>query len=59
MFELEYYQTSNGQMPVEKFIDSQDTKMQAKIFRQLVLLKEFGPQLGEPLSRLVAKGILN
>jgi phage-related protein len=57
VFEIEYFQTVNGHKPVKEFIDDQDVKMQAKIFRQLQLLKEFGPKLGEPFSSMVAKGI--
>jgi len=57
MFEIEYYRTSNGHKPVAEFIDSLETKMQIKVFRQLKLLKEFGPQLGEPFSKYLVNGL--
>ena len=57
MFEIVYFMTGNGHKPVEEFIDSLDTKMQVKVMRQLKLLKEYGPRLGEPFSRRLAQGV--
>jgi len=57
VFVIEYYQTEKGLKPVEEYIDSLDIKMQAKVFRQISLLREFGSQLGEPYSKQLVKGI--
>lgn len=57
MFEVEYYRTENGQKPIEEFIDSLETKMQGKVFRQISLLKEHGYLLEKPFSRALDKGI--
>ncbi len=56
-YDIEYFHTDHGQKPVEEFIDSLDIKMQSKVFRQIMLLREFGPQLGEPFSSQVKNGI--
>lgn len=50
-FEVEYYEDQNGKYPVEEFILSQEEKMQAKIFRMITLLEEYGNQLREPYSK--------
>lgn len=50
-FEVEYYEDKNGEYPVEEFILSQEEKMQAKIFRMITLLEEYGNQLREPYSK--------
>lgn len=50
-FEVEYYEDKNGEYPVEEFILSQEEKMQAKIFRMIALLEEYGNQLREPYSK--------
>lgn len=57
MFDIEYYEDSNGNKPVEEFIDSLDAKMRAKVFGRLELLEEKGSQLGMPLSRHLDDGI--
>lgn len=57
MFSVEYYVKQDGSCPVEEFILSLDDKMQAKIFRSLELLEEFGNQLREPHSKQLIDGI--
>lgn len=57
MFDIEYYEDSNGNRPAEEFIDSLDAKMKAKVFGRLELLEERGSQLGMPLSRHLDDGI--
>lgn len=42
MFDVEYYEKEDGTFPAEEFILSLDTKMQAKMFRELELLETFG-----------------
>ncbi len=42
---------------MEQFILSLENKMQAKVFRLLNLLEEFGNQLSEPHSKYLEEGI--
>lgn len=57
MFDVEYYEKEDGTFPAEKFILSLDTKMQAKMFRELELLETFGNELREPHSKPLGDGI--
>ena len=57
MFSVEYFEKEDGSCPVEDFILALDNKMQAKIFRSLELLEEFGNQLREPHSKQLEDGI--
>lgn len=57
MFDVEYYEKEDGTFPVEEFILSLDSKMQAKMFRELDLLETFGNQLREPHSKPLGDGI--
>jgi len=57
MFEIDYYDLPNGEMPVEKFINSLDNKMRAKVFGRIELLKEYGNSLREPYSKYVREGL--
>lgn len=45
MFDVEYYENEDGTFPAEEFILSLDSKMQAKMFRELDLLETFENQL--------------
>ena len=56
-FEVEYFQKDDGTYPVEDFILSQESKMQAKIFRMLELLELKGNTLREPYSKELDDGI--
>lgn len=57
MFSIEYYEKEDGTYPVERFILNLDIKMQAKIFRLLDLLEEYGNRLSEPHSKHLEDGI--
>ena len=57
MFDVEYYEKGDGTFPAEEFILSLDTKMQAKMFRELELLETFGNELREPHSKPLGDGI--
>ena len=57
MFDVEYYEKQDGTFPAEEFILSLDTKMQAKMFRELELLETFGNELREPHSKPLGDGI--
>ena len=56
-FQVEYYETENGNCPVESFILAQNNKMQAKIFKNLELLECRGNELREPFSKHLEDGI--
>ncbi len=55
MWNIEYYQSEAGKVPVAEFIDSLDAKSRAKIARTLDLLEEFGIDLGMPYARHLEK----
>lgn len=57
MFDVEYYEKEDGTFPAEEFILSLDTKVQAKMFRELELLETFGNELREPHSKPLGDGI--
>ncbi len=57
LFEVEYYEKSDGTYPAEEFILSQNLKMQAKLFRLLELLELKGNELREPYSKPLSDGI--
>ena len=57
LFDVEYYEKSDGTYPAEEFILSQDIKMQAKIFRLIELLELKGNDLREPYSKSLSDGI--
>lgn len=57
MFDVEYYEKEDGTFPAEEFILSLDTKMQAKMFRELELLETFGNELRELHSKPLGDGI--
>jgi len=57
LFDVEYYEKEDGTFPAEEFILSLDTKMQAKMFRELELLETFGNELREPHSKPLGDGI--
>lgn len=57
LFDVEYYEKSDGTYPAEEFILSQDIKMQTKLFRLLELLELKGNELREPYSKSLSDGI--
>lgn len=58
MCEIEFYETEDGKCPVQDFLDSQEDKMKAKLFRTIDLLANNGPALREPYSKSIGDGIL-
>ena len=56
-FTLIFYETNDGECPVEDFINSQPLKMRAKIARVLELLEENGNLLRMPYSEYLEDGI--
>ena len=57
LFEVLFYEKSDGTYPAEEFILSQDSKMRAKLFRLLELLELKGNELREPYSKPLSDGI--
>ena len=47
-WDIEFYQDSQGNIPVQDFICQQSAKVEAKIYRHIDLLQEFGLSLGQP-----------
>ena len=58
MCETEFYETEDDKCPVQDFLDSQEDKMKAKLFRTIDLLANNGPALREPYSKSIGDGIL-
>lgn len=48
IWEIEFYESTMGEKPVEKFFDSLEEKTQAKVDKMFALLEEFGITLGSP-----------
>lgn len=48
---------TNGEVPVENFMQSLDIKMKAKLIGLIEILSEYGPQLREPYSKSLGDGI--
>lgn len=57
MFEIEYYQQSDGSMPVKEFINGLEPKMRSKAFAAIFLLSEEGNALREPFSKSIGNGL--
>lgn len=57
MFQVEFYEKENGDIPVENFLNSLDIKMRTKILMILNVLQEKGNQLREPYSKHLEDGI--
>ena len=56
-YEIEFYSRPDGSEPAKEFILGLDKKMQAKTLRTISLLREAGPSLREPYSKLLDDGI--
>ena len=56
-FEIEFFETDNGDCPVISFLDELNVKLRAKTLRMIELLKENGNLLGMPYSRHLDDGI--
>ncbi len=53
-WEIEFYQDSQGDIPVQDFICQQSAKVEAKIYRHIDLLQDFGLSLGQPYVEKLA-----
>lgn len=47
-YEIEFYESENGQNPVNDFINSLNEKQIAKVLREIDLLEQFGSELHFP-----------
>ena len=56
-FEVILYEKENGEIPVEKFLDSLPIKMKAKVVGLIQILQEFGNDLRQPYSKHLEDGI--
>ena len=52
-----YYETADGECPIQGFINGRKEREQAKILSWLSLLEEQGPQLPRPYADLLDDGI--
>ena len=58
MYEIKYYDLPmSKKQPAKDFIDKQNDRMQAKIFRNLFVLRDKGKELKMPLVCYLDKGI--
>ena len=56
-FEVQFYETPSGQIPVESFLLGLDVKMRAKLARLIGILQEYGNQTPQPYSKHLKDGI--
>ena len=56
-FQVEFYETEDGRTPIQEFLDSLDSKMQAKMVGLMEILEEKGYSLREPYSAPLEDGI--
>lgn len=57
MWEVEFYETENGKIPVRDFLKSLDKNMRSKAVNEIELLKNCGNNLREPYSKYISNGI--
>jgi phage-related protein len=62
IFEIEFYETETGKIPVYDFISALPEKLRAKTFRDIELLQKYGSELREPYVKSIKgkkyKGLL-
>lgn len=56
-FNVIFYQTSDGKIPVEEFLSKLDSKLRAKTVYLLEILQEKGTKLREPYTKHLDDGI--
>ena len=57
LFEIEFYQLSNGREPAKEFLMGLEVKMRAKMADTISLLQDNGYELREPYSKHLTDGI--
>ena len=58
LYEIIFYDTTDGKCPVQDFSDSLEPKFLAKTLRTIDLLETNGPLLREPYSKPLENGII-
>lgn len=56
-FEIIFYKKEDGKIPVKEFLDSLESKMKAKVAKEIELLKIRGNDLREPHTKHIEDGI--
>ena len=56
-FEVDFYKKEDGFCPIQHFLDSLSTKMNAKVLRMILLLQNNGHELREPYSKCLGDDI--
>lgn len=56
-FEVEFYETESGKVPIEEFLEKLDDKLRAKTVGLMEILEEKGTNMREPYSKHVDDGI--
>jgi phage-related protein len=56
-WEVDYYETENGEKPAREFVQSLPLKLEAKAYKEIALLEQFGTQLTMPYCRYMQYGI--
>lgn len=57
MLSVDFYHKSNGECPVQEYLESLPPKLRAKTLRTIMLLEEFGIDLRMPYSASIGNGI--
>lgn len=57
MWQVEFYEKENGEIPVNDFLLSLNEKMRAKAAKEIGILSEYGNRLREPYSKHIQEGI--
>lgn len=57
MYEVSFYEKSDGTKPAEEYILGLDLKMRSKIIRTIQLLQNVGGNMREPYSKSLGDGI--
>lgn len=56
-FKVEFYESENGKIPVEEFLNSLPKKLRAKSLGTIEILQTFGNELGAPYSKKIEKDV--
>ena len=57
MWQVEFYEKENGEIPVNDFLLSLYEKTRAKAAKEIRILSEYGNKLREPYSKHIQEGI--
>ena len=57
-FQVEFYETEEGRIPTQDFLDSLEPKMSAKMVSLMEILEEEGLSLREPYTSLLQSRIV-